>query len=64
MESLLGEYEVCSHQTIITDKKGSTFDMIVDRTQIFIGVSGGRFPWSRYGIANRRKRRSVHARPE
>jgi hypothetical protein len=51
MKSLIGEDEVCSHQTRIPAKNDGTFDPTVERSLIFTGVFYGRFPWTRYGIA-------------
>jgi len=51
VESLLGEAEYSPLQTREPDPL--TFNPIVDRHQIFTGVSERRFPWSGRGIGTR-----------
>ena len=51
VESLLGEAEYSPLQAREPDPL--TFNLIVDRHQIFTGVSDCRFPWSGRGIGTR-----------
>jgi len=53
VESLLREAEVSSLETRVWVERAITFDPIVGSPQIFTGVSGSCFSWSRCGIATR-----------
>jgi hypothetical protein len=52
MEWLLGDEDVWSDDLQYRLKKAITFDSTVARSQIFTGVSGGCFPYVRYGMAS------------
>jgi hypothetical protein len=52
MEWLLGDEDVWSDDLQYRLKRAITFDSTVARSQIFTGVSGGCFPYVRYGMAS------------